>query len=168
MILYLVRHAEAIERSATTPDASRYLTTKGRLSFREIARRARKVGAAPDVIFTSPLLRAVQTAEILAERLKHKGAVVVEKELSPGFDLLSLRSLLSGAGSPEEAAFVGHEPDMGLLAAALMAVPGGVPLRKGAVLALEVDGSARKGKAKFLWRTDEKGTVDRLSVGSRN
>jgi hypothetical protein len=49
-----------------------------------------------------------------------------------------------------------------------MAVPGGVPLRKGAVLALEVDGSARKGKAKFLWRTDEKGTVDRLSVGSRN
>jgi hypothetical protein len=57
---------------------------------------------------------------------------------------------------------------MGLLAAALMAVPGGVPLRKGAVLALEVDGSARKGTAKFLWRTDEKGTVDRLSVGSRN
>jgi phosphohistidine phosphatase len=168
MILYLVRHAEAIERSATTPDASRYLTTKGRLSFREIARRARKVGAAPDVIFTSPLLRSVQTAEILAERLKHQGPVIVVKELSPGFDLRALRALLSRAGSPAEAAFVGHEPDLGLLAAVLMAVPGGVPLRKGAVLALEVDGSARKGKAKFLWRTDEKGTVDRLSVGSRN
>ena len=168
MKLYLVRHAEAIERSGTTPDASRHLTTNGRLSFRKIARRVRKAGIAPDVIFTSPLLRAVQTAEILAERLTHDGPVVVARELSPGFDLRALRSLLVGAGSPEEAAFVGHEPDMGLLAAALMAVPGGVPLRKGAVLALEVDGSARKGKAKFLWRTDEKGTVDRLSVGSRN
>jgi len=40
--LYLVRHAEAIERSGTTPDASRCLTTKGRLAFRKIARRVRK------------------------------------------------------------------------------------------------------------------------------
>ena len=69
MKLYLVRHAEAIERSGTTPDASRYLTTKGRLAFRKIARRGRKAGIAPAVIFTSPLLSAVQTAEILAEQL---------------------------------------------------------------------------------------------------
>jgi hypothetical protein len=49
MKLYLVRHAEAIERTATTPDGSRYLTPAGRLSFRKIARRAREEGAAPDV-----------------------------------------------------------------------------------------------------------------------
>jgi phosphohistidine phosphatase len=161
--LYLVRHAEAIERSGTTPDASRYLTTKGRLAFRKIARRVRKAGIAPAVIFTSPLLRAVQTAEILAERLKHQGQVAVARELSPGFDLRALRSLLVGAGSPEEAAFVGHEPDLGLLAAALLSLPRGVPLRKGAVVALEVERSARKGTAKFLWRTDGTGTVTRLA-----
>jgi phosphohistidine phosphatase len=165
--LYLVRHAEAIERSGTTPDASRYLTTKGRLAFRKIARRVRRAGIAPDVIFTSPLLRAVQTAEILAERLKHEGAVVVAKELSPGFDLRALRSLLSGAGSLGEAAFVGHEPDLGLLAAALLAVPGDFPLRKGAVLALEADGGARIGTAKFLWMEDGKGTAARLPGASR-
>jgi phosphohistidine phosphatase len=165
--LYLVRHAEAIERSGTTPDASRYLTTKGRLAFRKIARRVCKAGIAPAVIFTSPLLRAVQTAEILAERLKHEGPVVVAKELSPGFDLRALRSLLLGAVSLEEAAFVGHEPDLGLLAAALLAVPGGFPLRKGAVLALEADGSARKGTAKFLWMEDGKGTATRLPGASR-
>ena len=79
--------------------------------LRKISRRARKAGAVPDVIFTSPLLRSVQTAEILSERLKHKGAVVVAKELSPGFDLRALRALLGGAGNPMEAAFVGHEPD---------------------------------------------------------
>jgi phosphohistidine phosphatase len=161
--LYLVRHAEAIERSGTTPDASRYLTTKGRLAFRKIARRVRKGGIAPAVIFTSPLLRAVQTAEILAERLKHQGQVVVARELSPGFDLQAFRSLLRGAGFPEEAAFVGHEPDLGLLAAALMTVPGGFRLRKGAVLALEAEGSVRKGTAKFLWRTDGTGTVTRMA-----
>ncbi|MGZ8432430.1 MAG: SixA phosphatase family protein [Candidatus Deferrimicrobiaceae bacterium] len=167
MKLYLVRHAEAIERSGTMPDASRYLTTKGRLAFREIARRVRKADMAPDVIFTSPLLRAVQTAEILSERLKHEGPVVVAKALSSGFDLRALRSLLSDAGSPEEAAFVGHEPDLGLLAAALMTVPEGFPLRKGAVLALEAEGSVRKGTAKFLWREDVKGTVTRLHGASR-
>jgi phosphohistidine phosphatase len=156
MKLYLVRHAEAIERSGTTPDASRYLTTKGRLAFRKIARRVRRAGIAPDVIFTSPLLRAVQTAEILAERLKHEGPVVVAKELSPGFDLPALRSLLAEAGNPREAAFVGHEPDLGTLAAILLDVPGGFPLRKGAVLALEADGSVRKGSAKFLRMEDGK------------
>ena len=131
MKLYLVRHAEAIERSSTTPDASRYLTTKGRLSFRKIARRARKAGAAPGVIFTSPLLRSVQTAEILAERLKHRGAVVVSNELSPGFDLRALRALLADAGNPAEAAFVGHEPDLGYIAAALISVPGGFSAPEG-------------------------------------
>ena len=161
MKLYLVRHAEAIERSATTPDGSRYLTTKGRVSFRKIARRARKAGAVPDVIFTSPLLRSVQTAEILAERLKHKGEVVVTGELSPGFDLPALRALLASAGNPAEAAFVGHEPDLGGIAAALMSVPGGFPLRKGAVVALETDKRAPKGTAKFLWMEDDKGTATR-------
>ena len=163
MKLYLVRHAEAIERSGTMPDANRYLTPKGRSAFRKIARRVRKAGIAPAVIFTSPLLRAVQTAEILAERLKHEGPVVVARELSPGFDHRGLRALLHGSGDIEEAAFVGHEPDLGDLAATLLALPGGFPLRKGAVLALEVDGGAPKGAATFLWRTDGKGTVTHLA-----
>jgi phosphohistidine phosphatase len=166
MRLYFVRHAEAIERSGTTPDANRYLTPKGRTAFRKIVRRARKAGIAPGVIFTSPLLRAVQTAEILAERLKHDGPVVVAKELSPGFDLKALRLLLAGAGNPTEAAFVGHEPDLGALAATLLARPGGFPLRKGAVLALDVDVGIPKGAATFLWRTDGKGTISRLAGGS--
>lgn len=161
MKLYLVRHAEAIERSATMPDAARYLTPKGRVAFRKIARRVREAGIAPDVIFTSPLLRSVQTAEILAERLKHEGPVVVAKELSPGFDDRALRSLLADAGNPAEAAFVGHEPDLGDLAATLLSIRGGFPLRKGAVLALEVPGVAQRGAAKFLWMENGKGTEDR-------
>ena len=167
MKLYLVRHAVAVERSGMTPDASRYLTPQGRSAFRKIARRVRKAGIAPEVIFTSPLLRAVQTAEILAERLKHEGPVVVANELSPGFDDRALRSLLAGAGNLAEAAFVGHEPDLGDLAATLLSLRGGFPLRKGAVVALEVEGSARRGAGKFLWMEDAKGTAARLPDNAR-
>lgn len=77
MKLYLVRHAEAIERSGTMPDANRYLTPKGRSAFRKIARRSRKLGSVLVLIFSGHLVRAVQTAEIIAERLKHDGPVVV-------------------------------------------------------------------------------------------
>jgi len=167
MKLYLVRHAEAIEPSGTMPDASRYLATKGRLAFRKIARQVRKSGMAPDVIFSSPLLRAVQTTEILAERLKHEGPIIVARELSPGFDLRGLGLLLAEAGNPREAAFVGHEPDLGKIAAAMLSLPGGFPLRKGAVVALEVDIGVPKGAAKFLWRTDGKGTVPLLADATR-
>jgi phosphohistidine phosphatase len=162
MKLYLVRHAEAIERSGMAPDASRYLTPQGRISFRKIARRVRKAGIAPEIIFTSPLLRAVQTAEILAERLKYEGPVVVANEISPGFDDRALRSLLAVAGNLAEAAFVGHEPDLGDVAATLLSLRGGFPLRKGAVVALEVEGSAQRGTGKFLWMEDGKGTATRL------
>jgi phosphohistidine phosphatase len=166
MKLYFVRHAEAIERSGSMPDAIRYLTPKGRLVFRKVARKVRQEGATPDVVFSSPLVRAVQTAEILAERLKYDGTVVVAKELSPGFDHRALHSLLAKAGNPAEAAFVGHEPDLGILSAMLLDVPGGFPLRKGAVLAMEADGSVRKGSAKFLWMEDGKGTATRLPGAS--
>lgn len=166
MRVYLVRHAAAIERSDTTPDASRYLTAKGRVAFREIARRARNAGAAPNVIFTSPLLRAVQTAEILAERLKHRGEILVVRELSPGFDLRALRALLARGADQAEAAFVGHEPDLGIVSATLLALAAGFPLRKGAVVALEVDRNVPRGRAKFLWRADGKGTVHLLADAS--
>jgi phosphohistidine phosphatase len=164
MKLYLVRHAEAIERSDAMPDASRYLTARGRLSFRDIARRVRKEGAAPGIIFSSPLLRAVQTAEILSERLKYRGEIVVARDLSPGFDHKALRSLISWAGDLREAAFVGHEPDMGILSAFLLPPAAeGFRLRKGAVVGMETGKDVSKGSARFLWRADGKGMVTRLA-----
>jgi phosphohistidine phosphatase len=162
MKLYLVRHAEAIDRSAAMPDAGRYLTPKGRATFRRIARKVRKAGAAPDFIFTSPLVRAVQTAEILSEVLGHEGPLLVARELSPGFDRRKLEILLREAGRPAEAAFVGHEPDLGELVASLLSTAEPFPLRKGAVVALEAALPGRKGGARLLWKTDAKGTTRSL------
>ena len=92
---------------------------------------------------------------------------MVTRELAPGFDHKALRSLLAGAEGIREAAFVGHEPDLGILAACLLSpAAADFPFRKGAVAALETGKDASKGSARFLWMADGKGTVTELSDAS--
>ena len=68
--IHLVRHAEAAERFGDTPDEHRSLTSRGRRRFRRVAAALGKLGTDPETIFTSPKVRAVQTAEILAAPLQ--------------------------------------------------------------------------------------------------
>lgn len=75
MIMHLVRHAEAIERSSELPEEHPFLTSRGRNRFRKVAAGLRESGIEPDLILTGPLTRAVQTAEILGQSLKFKGGV---------------------------------------------------------------------------------------------
>jgi len=71
MILYLVRHGIAIERTdpKSPPEAERPLTARGVQKTRAAALGLRAMGAKPDVFITSPFVRAAQTAEIFAEAL---------------------------------------------------------------------------------------------------
>jgi phosphohistidine phosphatase len=71
MILYIVRHGIAVDRSEPKcpPDPERPLTAKGVQKTRSAALGLRALGAKPDVLITSPYVRAVQTAEIFAEAL---------------------------------------------------------------------------------------------------
>jgi len=94
MKLYVIRHAKAIERGEGTAETSRFLTPEGRSSFRDTVRRTSRKLNRLDVIFTSPLVRAVQTADILAEGLGFRGPVVVSDLLSPGCTVASLHLLL--------------------------------------------------------------------------
>ena len=87
---YLIRHATAIARGGHVVDEHRSLTPRGRESFRLTARKMAKKGTMPDAIITSPLVRAVQTAEILSEALAFEGRLVVSTELAPGFDVAKL------------------------------------------------------------------------------
>lgn len=84
--LYLVRHAEAIARGTLEPDNHRWLTPDGRRAFYKAARRFAHRLRKGDVeaILTSPLPRAVMTAELLARALRLRGPVEVYTELSPG------------------------------------------------------------------------------------
>ncbi|GFE57915.1 histidine phosphatase family protein [Geobacter sp. AOG1] len=151
MKLCLVRHGEAVERTPLLNDSWRYLTCAGRESFRKISVKAGKQGLAPDRILTSPLVRAVQTAEILAQVLTYDGPVEVTEELSPGFDLAGFRRIVGQRVDCRELVLVGHEPDLGILAGHLLGTGGAVPLKKGAVLSLRLYVQGQEISAMFRW-----------------
>jgi phosphohistidine phosphatase len=139
MKLFIIRHAAAIERSQEMADERRYLTPEGRMYSRKTARTMRENGAEPDVILTSPLIRSVQTADIVAETLSFIGPVIVRDELSPGFDLVALRKLLAGYQSAKELLIVGHEPDLSSVVSSLLSLRSGFDFKKGAAVRLKID-----------------------------
>lgn len=151
MRLYLVRHAEAIDRTAEIPDAMRYLTPDGRSFFRKTVKQMAREGARPDVIFSSPLVRAVQTAEILAVEIGFRGALRVTETLAPGFGRAGLRSVLSKCEGAKEVALVGHEPDLGDLVTSLLSLSEPCSLKKGEVVALDLPKKGALSPAVFLW-----------------
>jgi phosphohistidine phosphatase len=102
----------------------------------------------PDVIVASPLLRAVQTADILAETLRGKSDLLVVGLLAPGFSLESLDQLLKSFPKAKEIALIGHEPDLGILAQALLSAELSCALKKG--MALSVRRAEGSKKADFI------------------
>ncbi|MDO8737404.1 histidine phosphatase family protein [Candidatus Deferrimicrobium sp.] len=151
MRIYLVRHSEAVDRVPSMPDAARYLSARGRVSFREMARRFRDAGGLPTRILTGPFVRAVQTAEILSETLRYDGEVVVDQRLSPGFDVATLNAMLDGCFRESEIAFVGHEPDLGGILTRLLSLPEGYAMRKGAIAALDLPIAGVPLRAGLAW-----------------
>jgi phosphohistidine phosphatase len=116
-----------------------------------MARRVRDAGGLPTRMFTSPLIRAVQTAEILSETLRYDGEVVVDPRLSPGFDVARLHSVLEDCSSEREIAFVGHEPDLGDILTRLLSLSQGYAMRKGAIAALDLPIAGDPLRPKFAW-----------------
>lgn len=120
MKLYLIRHAEAIdyETETVTTDEYRFITPNGRQVTRKAAKFLKDELADLDKIFTSPLIRAVQTAEIFAVRLKFKGDVEPVNELKNEATISSLQNLIKKNSNLNSIALVGHDPKMSILAKA--------------------------------------------------
>lgn len=152
MILYIMRHAEAIVGSETLQDEWRYLTEKGRASAVKMSSWVIKYGPKPRLTITSPLTRAVQTAEIMAARACRKNLVVADRLLLPGVDATEVLEYLKGCGNAKRVLLVGHEPQLGSLVAALLEkADQTIALKKGACVALELDLEKEKMPAVFLW-----------------
>jgi phosphohistidine phosphatase len=112
MQLILVRHAKAAEGE---PDELRPLTPEGRDQARAVAAQLRGQGVRPGAVLTSPLLRARETAELIAQEL---GAEVVSDErLRPGANADAVVEAVAGRG--ETVVVVGHQPDCSRIAASL-------------------------------------------------
>lgn len=156
MILYIVRHAWAEEPGADWPDdGQRPLTEEGSRRFKTMVKTLAGRGFAPELIATSPLVRCRQTAEILAEHLAGKPAVVEREELAPGSDLEGiLRWTNRQSGRGDEIAWVGHAPDVSHLAAALMGDHrGSIRFAKGGVASIHFDGPVEVGTGELFWLT---------------
>src|SRR5271168_1104435 len=118
MKLYIVRHAIAEEHGSTGDDAERALTDSGRLKMARNTAGLRKLKVAPPLILTSPLRRARETAEILAEGLG--GTIEELAELGPGFEPPAIVKAIGRYSQLDSLAMVGHQPGLGRLAAFLL------------------------------------------------
>lgn len=159
--LYLIRHEEA-EPGYGIPDEERGLTARGRQRMRSTART---LAAGPDLIdavFTSPLVRAVQTAEILVQGLGLDEPIAARRVIADPPHLEALVSLVTSVPTTTRGvALVGHEPTLGFLAGHLLGEVWGLrPFKPGAVLALDLP---RRGAAgRFLWYLDGETRLVRL------
>jgi phosphohistidine phosphatase len=146
MRLLIIRHAIAVPHGTKgVPDDERPLTPRGRKRFRRAARGLARVATRPDVLLTSPLPRAKETAEIAAEawgKLKPQ-----EVEALAGGSVDQIAAELDRHAQAETVAIVGHEPDLSGFLAHLLGTKASERLtfRKGGAACVEVPGSASNG-----------------------
>ncbi|HEX5465107.1 MAG TPA: histidine phosphatase family protein [Candidatus Limnocylindrales bacterium] len=146
--LYLLRHADAGDALAWAgPDAERPLSRRG---WRQVGRLAGLLLAArfrPDLIVSSPLLRAAQTAQSLADALGME--IVVDDRLAGGIAAAEMEGLLRDLGDPQRPVLVGHEPDMSRLVAELC--DGDVPVPKGTLVRIDAPRPLVAGGGTLRW-----------------
>ena len=153
MDLYILRHAIAVDREEHRgKDADRPLTVQGKLKMRRIARGMRRLGLRFDVIVSSPLLRARQTAAIVAREISQRDKVTISPNLAPGKNPAPLLSSLAD-NNHESALLVGHEPQLSRLISTLVSGSGkcSVTMKKGGLCRLSVAHTLRPGTATLEW-----------------
>lgn len=138
--LYLIRHAIAEERGPRWPDdARRPLSDEGARRMRKCARGLVELDVTFDQVLTSPLVRARQTAEILAGAYDPAPPIAIVESLAPDASPAALFAELGSYQRLRRIALVGHEPGMGELAARLAGLGGALEFKKGAVCRIDVD-----------------------------
>lgn len=155
MHLILIRHAIAMEREewarSGRRDADRPLTDWGRRRMRKNARGLQRIAPLPDLVGTSPWLRAADTAAVLAETLGVEHVETVEA-MVPDHAPRDLADWLTGRDAPT-IALVGHEPHLGAVATWLVGGADGsrVEFKKGGACLLRVEKPVGAGSAVLQW-----------------
>jgi phosphohistidine phosphatase len=153
MILYVVRHAIAEDAAPGGDDAARKLTGPGRRKMQAAAAGLRALRIAPDVVLTSPLVRALETARIVVAALRRAPAPRELAALTPDVTPADTLNALRVFARHQHVMIVGHEPNLSRTIALLISgSPTGakVELKKGACAALEV-GALAPGAATLRW-----------------
>lgn len=156
MDVYILRHGPAEEPGPEWPDDhARPLSEEGKLKTRGAACGIKALGVVPDAIYTSPLVRAKQTAEIAAKVLGVTSRLHETPHLAPGGEpdalFAAIREHTPGA---DAVMLVGHEPDLGCLASRLLtgnAHGMDAPLKKAGLVRIEIDEPSARGGGTLRW-----------------
>lgn len=139
--VYFLRHGLAYDREEwKDDDALRPLTSKGMKQMVRQAEALHAIGMELDVIISSPLVRAFQTADIVARRMKLGDELVQDERVGPGFSYQDLQLILSDHPEANRILLVGHEPDLSQTVSAL--IGGGTLLfKKGGIARVDLTSS---------------------------
>ncbi len=151
--IYIVRHGIAEDYADSGRDGDRRLTEIGIERTKQVVAGLERIGVAPQLILSSPLVRADETARIAANGLGG-ASVRTTDHLRPGFDFDRLFSDLLAPPKPTKVMVVGHQPDLGMLASWLMTgdpEAAYLPFRKAATACLATSGNAETPHATLQW-----------------
>jgi phosphohistidine phosphatase len=148
--LYLIRHGVAAERGEDYPDDSkRPLTSEGIARLRKEAKALEALDVSFDQILSSPLVRARQTADVFAEAMK--APIANTDALTPAGSPAHVIQELGKHMRKARIALVGHEPNMGELAAHLIGSKVPLSFKKGAICRIDFAIFPPKGKGALMW-----------------
>lgn len=153
--LYIMRHGSAVTRGSlgSSDDSKRPLTPQGKKKMQEITQGLGRLGFDPDWVVSSPLIRAVETAEIVAESLPSKVAVDFCDALRPGGSAEALISFLAKHPNRKRVLVVGHEPDLSETAGRLIGANrhANLALKKGGCCLITFNEFPPKSPGDLIW-----------------
>ncbi len=150
MILYFLRHAEA--EMGAGPDEARRLNTAGEATMRSAGPLFRRLNLRPDVVLSSPLPRAIRTAELACEALG-RSPPLPDDRLRPGAGWAQFARAMADHPGARRVLFVGHEPDLSS-AVELLTGASSVRMRKGGIACVEFPGTPEPGGGEIAWLMD--------------
>lgn len=162
MQLYLLRHGIAQENSASGNDRDRALTSEGRRKLRQVLEAAAEAGVQPALLLSSPLKRALQTAEIAQTVLECKNELLPTKALVPDATVEQVWEEIRAHRDEPSLMLVGHNPLFTELAAYLLGSKEiQIDFKKGALLRIDIESFPAQPKGLLRWYLTPKLTADR-------
>lgn len=155
MKLYFLRHGIAEDGRLGLSDRDRRLTTAGIAEMEGVAKGLMALGLRPDAILHSPLVRARETARIVATGLDLVSHLHEEPGLACGCRLRDLEQMLNHRAKLQHVLLVGHEPDFSTLVATLIG-GGNVRMKKASLACVDTSTAAPgAGELRWLWEAPQ-------------
>ncbi len=152
MILYFLRHGRA-EEARGGDDGGRRLTHEGATALRHAGPLWRRLNLRPAVVISSPLPRALETAQLLCEAVGIRRPPVVDDRLLPGASWPDFAQAMAAHPDARRVLFVGHQPDLGS-AVELLTGATSVRLRPGSLACIEFPGVPDPASGEIAWLLD--------------